>query len=80
MTHERCSYPNCICIKMGSVCIVAEAADKEPYCSFCFMPASAVMRGEDCGHYDVCSKGGAVMVIPVERAVVGSKHIQSREQ
>ena len=69
MRHEACQYPNCICLKNGRTCRVSEAAEHEPYCDFCGMEQSAVERGEDCGHWEVCSNGDAEMIDPVKQAV-----------
>lgn len=77
--HEKCLYPHCNCISSGSVCKVAEAAeDCEKFCSFCGMTEREILRGYDCGYWDVCSKGDAEMIDPIalaqEKAKQGTKH------
>lgn len=69
----RCTYPKCDCLSKGGECEPAaweqfykerdEREARGPHCSFCGMPEGAVLRGEDCGHYEVCSNGGAEMVL-----------------
>ena len=66
MTHKLCLYPDCHCIAEGATCKVSDAAERGLYCSHCGMDKADVERGSDCGFYEVCSRGGAVMIDPAE--------------
>jgi hypothetical protein len=65
--HKDCLYPNCTCITRGATCRVAEAAEKESYCSLCGATDAEIQRGE-CDFFDRCSRGDAVMINPIETA------------
>lgn len=65
--HERCMYPRCNCIRHGKKCQVADAADRPKCCSHCGLGENDLHL---CMDWDVCSNGGAVMVDPVDRAVL----------